>query len=396
MVEVLRGLAENPAVPVGVLREMLRKWPLPVALGISERAELPRDLQEEMAEHELLRLLAASQAWGDELQRLTTDPDQGVAAVAAGRIAERERVMQPADLPPQHCHATWDVVQRPLSPALAEQIAASGDLEIIRSVAWNKTLPAHLVAALSRHPDTEVRGGIAAGADLTVEQIAALVADAAPEVRAAAATRPDLTPEQIATLAADPVEEVRTRIAEHAYLSENERAALAYKADFDPAEWARSGNPRKRRRAAEHPELPAELVAVLAADSDVRVWTEVARHQPGASGELLLRCFLDGMYREKLLTRPQFPAHGLARFADHSDWWVRRLVARDPDADPATINRLTRDPEIVVRREMARCPRLSAGRLRELLDDPELAADAAANPSLDWQAAWEKATKGQP
>jgi hypothetical protein len=34
---------------------------------------------------------------------------------------------------------------------------------------------------------------------------------------------------------------------------------------------------------------------------------------------------------------------------------------------------------------MARCPRLPVGRITALLDDAELAADAAANPSLDWK-----------
>ncbi|SDS61177.1 hypothetical protein SAMN04489716_1177 [Actinoplanes derwentensis] len=450
---MLRGLAENPAVPVDVLMELLREWPEPVAAGLVARADLPSAVQEQLAGHgswrvrvavaryprldpvlrdrllgdpdrrvragvfgtrdqqpplpeetltramtgvldqpddplftpeelfgELLwadwnrvflagrhpdprvRKFAAVHAWHDDLRQLLTDPDYRVAEIAAASVAEHERIMQPADLPRHHCHATWNVLQRPLSPALAQQIAASGDLVAVRYFTRNATIPPHLVDALSRHADAEVRAGVAARTDLTAEQVAAL--------------------------AADPDDDVRTVISTHAYLTENEQAILAGRADLDPylvRSWAQSANPRLRRRAAEHPALPTEMIPILAADPDAAVRANLALHQPAAPGELLLSCYLDGRHRSRLLALPQFPHTGLAHFADHPDHLMRCLVARDPGTDPTVIDNLTRDPDSSVRRTMARCPRLPAGRVTALLDDPELAEHAAANPALDWR-----------
>jgi hypothetical protein len=86
--------------------------------------------------------------------------------------------------------------------------------------------------------------------------------------------------------------------------------------------------------------------------------------------------------RLRLLTLPGFPTEGLAALADDPDPVVRRLVARDPAADPAVVDRLTGDPDPAVRRAMAGCPRLPVGRIVTLLDDGELAEAAAANPAL--------------
>jgi hypothetical protein len=61
---------------------------------------------------------------------------------------------------------------------------------------------------------------------------------------------------------------------------------------------------------------------------------------------------------------------------------VRALAARDPGTPPATVERLSRDPEAAVRAAFARHPNLPPARLTELLDDEELAHHAAANPAL--------------
>jgi len=57
-----------------------------------------------------------------------------------------------------------------------------------------------------------------------------------------------------------------------------------------------------------------------------------------------------------LLDRPQFPTIGLARFASHPDSEVRRLVARDPQADPATVELMLSDPDETVRKTIAGSP----------------------------------------
>lgn len=54
--------------------------------------------------------------------------------------------------------------------------------------------------------------------------------------------------------------------------------------------------------------------------------------------------------------RPNFPTNGLAAFADHEDPEVRALAEaeHDPETEPTTVERLTRDPGPAVRAELAR------------------------------------------
>jgi hypothetical protein len=484
---VLRGLAENPTVPVDVLVRLLAGDSLPpVAMGLRARADLPPELQAHMEAHPyfLVRAVLSGhrrvdpairdrllddphwrvRTWGfdkpdeppvpegtlmrlmtnlydvpanapytrgdlfeelffqdwsraevaarhpdprlrryaipsvtrDTLAFLLDDPDPTVAAEAADALAERERLMQPADLPEHHCHAFWWVLHRPLSRALAEQVVASGDVEAVRTIATNDTLPSDLVDALSHNPDCEARTRIAARPDLTGEQVQRLATDPDPAVRAVVATRAGLTAGQIERLAADPDETVRTAVATHAYVSEKDRQILDGHEELNPGDvrrWARSDNPRLRRRAAQRPDLPGDLVTVLAADSDQRVRAELAQHHPDAPADLLLSCYLaDGQSRPRLLSRPQFPSADLARFAHDADPEIRALAARDPEADPALIAHLVTDPAECVRRRMARCPRLPADRMIALLNDPELARDAAANPALPWVTVVERLT----
>src|SRR4051812_29914032 len=56
---VLRGLGENPAVPVDALVRLLHGWPEPVTAGLQTRTELPVALQEHMADHESRRVRCA-------------------------------------------------------------------------------------------------------------------------------------------------------------------------------------------------------------------------------------------------------------------------------------------------------------------------------------------------
>jgi hypothetical protein len=322
---------------------------------------------------------------------LLDDPHPQVAAAAAEAVAERLRLRGPADLPDQHCHAFWWVLQMPLSRELAEQVVASGDREATAWIAANPTMPADLVETLSRHPDADVRTALT-GQNLTAEQVRRLAGDPDPSVRSGIAARAGLPDDLVRQLVNDPDPQVRRILAEHAFVSDDDRAALKLtETDLPNAiRWARSDNPRLRRRAASVTGLPADLVAVLADDPDAVVREKLATTHPEAPGELLLRCFLEGRARHELPGRPQFPIDGLARFATHEDPEVRALALRDPAIDPATADLLTSDSDDRVRGAAARCPRLPADRITALLDDPSLVTDAAANPALDWETALER------
>ncbi|WP_238011898.1 hypothetical protein KZZ52_38070 [Dactylosporangium sp. AC04546] len=313
------------------------------------------------------RYAAGSAGRRDELRTLLSDPDPSVRETAAHAVAESARVMQPADLPAQHCHAFWMVLHRPLSPALVSQLLAGDDVEALSAIAASSSLSPQDVERLVRHPAPEVRQVTAVRRDLTGAQLRLLAADADISVRTAASVHPDLTEEERARVEIDPGPPGGGGSApEHA----------------DALRWAGSVNPLLRRRAACRPDLPAELVAALAEDPDPGVRLNLARHHPAAPPALLLRCFLEYHGRDTLPELPGFPRAGLARFVGHPDPAVRALVALDPDADPGTVERLTTDPDAGVRRAMASCPRLPVARIEALLTDPDLAEDAAANPSL--------------
>jgi hypothetical protein len=88
-------------------------------------------------------------------------------------------------------------------------------------------------------------------------------------------------------------------------------------------------------------------------------------------------------WRRSPVTRiSHFPTTGLAGLVDDPDPYVRRLAARDPDLDPAVADRLTGDPEKLVRQAMAASPVLPTDRVIALLDDPDLGESAASNPAL--------------
>ncbi|GGN51872.1 hypothetical protein FHR83_009260 [Actinoplanes campanulatus] len=328
------------------------------------------------------RLSARGTWWRDDMRFLLSDPDPEVAAEAAASLAEHERIMLPADLPEQHCHAFWYTLQRPLSRQLAEQVLASGDHAAIGMTARNLSVPADLVDVLLRYPDAEIRAAAACREELTAEQFAQLAADPDASVRAAAGGRADLPADHVVRLLDDPDDRVREAVAAHANLNPAERAMLDGPIT-DVALAARSAHPRLRRRAAQHHDLSLDLVAALAHDPDSGVRLELALHHPQAPAELLLRSYLEDPGQSVLPSRPGFPAAGLARFAGHADPRIRRLVALDPQADPAVLIALTEDPDSGVREAMARCPHLPADRIIALLGHPALARHAAANPAID-------------
>jgi HEAT repeat protein len=334
------------------------------------------------------RYAARSLSWLDEPSRqaLLEDEAPEVRAAAAESVADRQQVMEPADLPDQHCTTFWYVLQRPLSRALIDQVLASGDVAALRVMGENPTIPPDVVDTLLRHPDPSVRRGVTGRADLTGDQLVRLAADPAVEVRTAVSTHPGLTEHQRAGIDID----VTTVPGDGHFGSLDVRCRwIPYPDDptpelADALRWARSVNPLLRRRAARNAELPAEIVTILADDPDLGVRVLLAQHHPAAPPALLLRCFLEYHCcgRDRLSELPQFPTEGLARFADDPDPAVRRLVALGPRANPELVDRLSTDPDATVRQAMACCPRLPVPRIIALLDDPELTEAASANPAL--------------
>ncbi|MFI6893767.1 hypothetical protein ACIBM4_06625 [Streptomyces sp. NPDC050256] len=309
---------------------------------------------------------------------LLADPDPEVRGSADASRRGYERLRDPdavrEDLPAHPCHAHTHLL---MYGALAPDVVAEALPRHAGLIAGNDSVPPETVALLAAHPD--------------------------PEVRIRVAERPDLGPAELRALAVDPDPGVRLALSVHPALTEAERAAIDYEVDQDgpyhhwpphDPEWlpdperirarALSAHPLLRRRAAGEPHLPADLVALLADDSDLGVRVLLGHNHPDAPAALLLRCFLEytGRDRWHLTGHGNFPRTGLARFADDEDPAVRRLALLDPGLPGDVADRLTRDPDPQVRADAARHPRLPQDRITELLDDPELGRRAAANPAL--------------
>lgn len=309
---------------------------------------------------------------------LLADPDPRVRGVASGSRRSHERLRDPdavrEDLPGHHCHARTHLL---MYGALAPDVVAEALPQNAWLIAFNDSTPPETVALLAAHSD--------------------------PEVRAQVAVRSDLGPAERRSLAVDPDPGVRLALSVHPALSEAERAAIDYEVEQDEAYclWpvydpesvpdldlvrahALSAHPLLRRRAAGEPHLPADLVALLADDSDLGVRVLLGQNHPDAPAALLLRCFLEHTGRDRwhVTRHGNFPRAGLARFAGAEDPAVRRLALLDPAIPAETADRLTRDPDAQVREDAARHPRLPQDRIAALLDDPELAHRAAANPAL--------------
>ncbi|MFD7322445.1 translation initiation factor 2 [Streptomyces sp. NPDC059875] len=310
---------------------------------------------------------------------LLADPDPDVRASAermAARVAaeddaeEMERQLRA--LPGTRSHAHGHIlVNCRLSRAVVDELLRERQDDDLWCLAHNYSTPPDVVAHVARVGGPKSRLEVAERKDLPREVVDLLARDPDPAVRTAVSVRPELTEDERA--AVDYVVEP---------LSLGELGEDPYRA---PLSHARSAHPLLRRRVAHNPELPAELVELLAADDDLGVRVLLAQYHPGAPPELLLRCYLEytGRYRDRLLDLPQFPSRGLgARFGTAEDPAVRLLATRDPALDPSVADMLTRDPDARVRAGATRNPALPQERLHQLLEDEELSKDAAANPAL--------------
>ncbi|MEU1466729.1 hypothetical protein ABZ434_00655 [Streptomyces sp. NPDC005761] len=314
----------------------------------------------------------------DVRDALPADPDPEVRKAAEASRRRYERLRDPdavrEDLPAHPCHTHTHLL---MYGALAPDVVAASLPRHAWLIARNAGVPPETVALLAAHPD--------------------------PKVRTRVAARPDLVPAERRALAVDPDPGVRLALSVHPALSEAERAAIDYEVTqdrsychnppYDPEllpdpeqvrALALSAHPLLRRRAAREPHLPADLVALLADDSDLGVRVLLGQNHPDAPAALLLRCFLEytGCDRWHLTGHGNFPRTGLARFAGDEDPAVRRLALLDPETPAGTADRLTRDPDPQVRADAAGHPRLPQDRITALLDDPELGHRAAANPAL--------------
>ncbi|MYS11560.1 PE-PGRS family protein, partial [Streptomyces sp. SID6041] len=83
-------------------------------------------------------------------------------------------------------------------------------------------------------------------------------------------------------------------------------------------------------------------------------------------------------------SHPNFPRHGLLRYADDPNPRLRQLALDDPESTVELVERLSRDPHEEVRYRAATDARLSSASAVWLLDDPHehVRRAAAGHPAL--------------
>ncbi|MFE2091461.1 PE-PGRS family protein [Streptomyces sp. NPDC059460] len=275
----------------------------------------------------------------------------------------------------RHAAAMFCVLDR----ELAEDLVA--DVRWRDSVTYNEHLHPDLVAVLGEDPDDTVRLTVSVRPELTEEERSRIRVDVDPDVpqtepwwfhdrrcdaeevrlwaasghlllRVGAARCPDLPPDVVGLLARDPAYAVRLALAESCPQTPPETLLDVWQ------RWTRPSAPN-RPGPREHPRFPRAGMLRYAADPHPRM-RQLALDDPDSTAELVER-----------LSRDPSPE-------------VRRAALQDPRLAPASVLRLAADPDGQVRETALRDPRLPQDDLLRLLAsrDPDIARAAAANPAL--------------
>ncbi|MCB5169579.1 hypothetical protein LG634_32830 [Streptomyces bambusae] len=312
------------------------------------------------------------------LHTLAQDPDPRVRAAAAhswDRLRPDIRSVLTADPDPQVRRAVERATHtEPPLPTTVDGFLAETAEGRRRDTAHRAPVDAALAAHLAAHEDAALRRAAAANPHLPTGLALSLAGDPDPAVRLAVSLRADLTEAQRAAVD-HPVPKGRRPVP--ACVEERFGDPAALRA------FAASGHVLLRRGVTCAPELPADVVARLAADEDyfVRLMLCENDHAPH---ELLLEMFADwdGLSWGSLAHCSSFARPGLARFADDANPRLRYAALFDPDAGPDLVERLTHDPDAMVGGHAAGDPRLPLPRLVALLGADGRPREAARNPAL--------------
>ncbi|MCX5015293.1 hypothetical protein OG765_30710 [Streptomyces sp. NBC_00555] len=383
-------LAGNPHLPPNALA-VLAEDPDPkvrrvaVGMALEYGVELPTEVTVRLATgpEARLRFFAAAGLPGlpdETLLSLTEDPDPRVraAAIYSGswpRLRPEVRAAVEADPDPQVRQAVERAthVEVPL-PTTVEDFLAEADERRRRDAALTAPVDTALAALLATHEDSWLRDGAARNPHVPTALALALAADPEPSVRLAVSLRADVTEEQ------------RTAIDYTVPVGRHPVPAWVEERFGDPdalREIAASSHILLRRGVTCAPELPADVIARLAADDDYYVRLMLCENDH-APHELLVEMFADwnGLSWGMLAYRRNFVRPGLARFADDPNHRLRYAALFDPQAEPELVEGLSHDTDGMVRCHAAGDPRLPGPRLIELLGGDGMPRTAAANPAL--------------
>ncbi|GAA0445158.1 hypothetical protein Aca07nite_54560 [Actinoplanes capillaceus] len=330
----LRALACNPALPAGTL----------LILAGDERVG-PRHV-------------TARREWADEaFDALATHPDPAVREALAqspGATGE-QRARLAGDLSIDVLHALLEGPRTrwadPLPHWVHRRLAEHPERLVRDMLTFLPGTPPDVLNRLTRDPYPRIAEAARELLErkpfqeptMGRDQAVAHASGDSPWNRAQAAADPELPQSWVRRLAADPSPRVRLAVSVRPELDEDERAAIdcPVPADAPVPGWMVAAGPSELRRcalsrhlllrrgAAGHPDLPADLIAVLAGDGDPLVRLALCSHQAAAPGELVLRTYLE-TGEEDLLAHPAFPRAGLAAHTNPPSERTGLAVHADP------------------------------------------------------------------
>jgi hypothetical protein len=257
--------------------------------------------------------------------------------------------------------------------------------------------PLGLLRRLLRRLPAHLRGELAPAARRPALQ-RALARDLSAEVRANLLCARRLDPAVIDLLIDDEVEIVLNNVAGRPDLSPSQGLALARRLAAGPPPRAVEGrtfvtvlNSALGERPAERlaagrllGELPAEALDLLLSLGDERVIRALARNPLLPEAALLRWVDRDDAAAQRVLAAHahRLPDADQDRLLNAEDWSLRELLGANPGLDAERLQRLGRDPSLLVRLSVARNPAAPLGTLQRLgrADNAELRAEARANP----------------
>ncbi len=359
----LRGLCGNTGAPLSVFRRLLATEPLYADAKFLEWRVLDHDFVAVVLAHpnKTVRMALASNTAMQpaELVGLLDDPDADVRTrflfVTTGGGVEVARGHLPPDVLARAADDPDPRVRRCVASAQAHELTRTPGIsgyerhmaELRRETAWVPAPEPTTAAERARHSSWEVRVAYALSEGLSDEERSAV-----PDTVQA---QPVPVPQWIAD-SYDDADAMR-RIASSAFVL-------------------------MRRCAAAAPRLPADVVALLAADDDFYVRLTLAQRCRDAPADLMLDMYLDwsGLTREFLRYAPGFPWYDSELLVSHAHERVRYIALEGPHISADQVARLAEDQAPEVRAAAVRHELFPGERAAALID--VLPHDAARNPNL--------------
>ena len=333
-VEVRVDLASNPTetVPADVLAEFMASGGDAPILTCGACRNMPPD-QRRCTDHvagiDRIRAMA--------LRNRVTPIGALLGSVAAEDASDRAALAERADLPGNLLaelagdHVDFvrtAVAENPGTPVETLRILAGDhDVDVRRAVANNPEVPLDLLFDLAPHTRLNLRAGIPRIERATETELRGLASSRTAQVRALAASRSDLPGDLRAALAEDTDPGVAKLVADHPSLSADDLRLLA----------ARHG-PRLYSSIARNPNCPSELLHTMARNSQTvpKALREIAQH-PASEPRTLILCLADREARSRAAANPALPADALTALLDEPNHSGTYAAAANPSLPVETM-----------------------------------------------------------